>query len=55
MTNSLRRFWYNYVSRHFWYHYFNWRYPNLPRVRAGKITPEIEAWAEKELNKNAAR
>ncbi len=34
------RMWYNYISRHFWYYYFNWKYPDLPKIKAGKVTGE---------------
>jgi hypothetical protein len=38
--------WYNNVKRHLWYWYFNWRYPNLPRVKAGRLTRKAIKWAE---------
>jgi hypothetical protein len=41
----MRRWWYNNFTRHFWYHYFNLRYPNLPRVKPGRISRTARDWA----------
>lgn len=46
----LRRWWYNNIKRHFWNAYFNWRYPNLPRIKPGRITAEMERWAEQQFD-----
>lgn len=55
MKEAIRLFWYNNFSRLFWFHYHNWRYPDLPRIKPGRISREHIRQLEAELKEDIAR